>query len=106
MSVTASHHEPLTTIKLSGSLAQKFRRTHRRKLDSGETWEAFKALKATLSGFEAEIKRLDSLGMRFAIFRNRKNVGLDDLRRQGTQEVRIVPIVGGSRHTPRPWPSA
>lgn len=97
MAATAAHHEPLTTIKLSGSLAQKFGRTHRRQLDSGETWEAFKALKATLNGFEAEIKRLDGLGMRFAIFRNRKSVGLDDLGRRGTEEVRIVPVVQGSK---------
>ncbi|AFK71714.1 phage tail protein [Pseudomonas putida SJTE-1] len=87
----------MTTIKLSGSLARKFGRTHRRQIDSGETWETFKALKATLEGFEEEIKRLDGLGMRFAIFRNRKNVGLDDLGRRGTQEVRIVPVIEGSK---------
>ncbi|MCE0778947.1 tail assembly protein [Pseudomonas sp. NMI542_15] len=97
MAVTAAHYESLTTIKLSGSLAQKFGRTHRRQIDSGETWEVFKALKATLDGFEAEIRRLDGLGMRFAIFRNRKNVGVDDLGRRGTQEVRIVPVVEGSK---------
>lgn len=70
MSATATHHHPMTTIKLSGSLATKFGRMHRRLLDSGQTWEAFKALKATLEGFNEEIQRLDRLGMRFAIFRN------------------------------------
>ncbi|MCF1487605.1 tail assembly protein [Pseudomonas sp. AA27] len=88
---------PMTTIKLSGSLAQKFGRTHRRQLDSGDTWEAFKALKATLAGFEEEIRRLDGLGMHFAVFRNRKNVGPDDMGRGGTREVRIVPVVEGSK---------
>lgn len=95
MSAIAS--APMTTIKLSGSLAQKFGRVHRRQIDSGETWEVFKALKATLVGFEAEIKRLDGMGLRFAIFRNRKNVGTDDFSRAGTKEVRIVPVIGGSK---------
>lgn len=88
---------PITVIKLSGSLAQKFGRTHHRQIDSGETWEIFKALKVTLQGFEEEIKRLDGIGMCFAIFRNRKNVGLNDLGRRGTQEVRIVPVIEGSK---------
>ena len=68
-----------------------------RQIDSGETWEVFKALKATLQGFEEEIRRLDRLGLRFAIFRNRKNVGQDDFSRAGTQELRIVPVVAGSK---------
>lgn len=97
MAATAAHYTPMTTIKLSGSLAQKFGRTHRRQLDSGDTWEAFKSLKATLAGFEEEIRRLDGMGLRFAVFRNRKNVGLNDFSRGGTREVRIVPVVGGSK---------
>ncbi|BDM23609.1 tail assembly protein [Pseudomonas sp. LRP2-20] len=97
MTASAAHYDPMTTIKLSGSLAQRFGRVHRRKLEEGTTSEAFGALKATLDGFEAEIKRLSGMGMRFAIFRNRKNVGMDDLGRRGTQEVRIVPVVEGSK---------
>lgn len=97
MALATANHEPMTVIKLSGSLAQKFGRTHRRQLDSGETWEVFKALKATLQGFEEEIRRLDGLGLRFAIFRNRKNIGMDEMNLRGTQEVRIVPVVHGSK---------
>ncbi|MBI6895737.1 tail assembly protein [Pseudomonas putida] len=88
---------PMTTIKLSGSLAQKFGRTHRRQLDSGDTWEAFKALKATLAGFEGEIRRLDGMGLRFAVFRNRQNVGVDHFERGGVRELRIVPVISGSK---------
>jgi predicted phage tail protein len=44
-----------------------------------------------------EIRRLDTLGIRFAIFRNRKNAGADDLGRRGTKEIRIVPVIGGSK---------
>lgn len=95
--MSAIVYAPMTIIKLSGSLAQKFGRTHRRQIDSGEVWEVFKAMKATLEGFEAEIQRLDGMGLRFAVFRNRKNVGAEDFGRGGTREVRIVPVIGGSK---------
>nr|WP_314493499.1 tail assembly protein [uncultured Pseudomonas sp.] len=86
-----------TLIKLSGSLAKKFGRSHRRVIDSGSTWEVFQALKATLEGFEAEIKRLDRLGLRYAVFRNGKNVGVDDFCRAGTREIRLVPVMAGNK---------
>ncbi|MGH8383845.1 tail assembly protein [Pseudomonas sp.] len=97
MAATAAHYEPFTTIKLSGTLARKFGRIHRRLLDTGKSWEVFKALKATLPGFEEEIRRLDRLGMSFAVFRNRRNVGVGDFERGGTRELRIVPVVAGSK---------
>ncbi|MBY8953879.1 tail assembly protein [Pseudomonas carnis] len=95
--MSAIVYSPMTTIKLSGSLAQKFGRLHRRQVGSGDTWEVFRALKATIEGFEAEISRLDRLGLRFAIFRNRKNAGPDQFGMGGTKEVRIVPVVEGSK---------
>jgi predicted phage tail protein len=97
MCAAPSHHFPLTTIFLSGSLARRFGRVHRRQIDSGQVWEAFRALKATLGGFDQEIKRLDRLGMRFAIFRNRKNESADSFELGGTRELRIVPVVSGSK---------
>lgn len=95
--MSAIAYSPMTTIKLSGSLAQKFGRLHRRQVASGDTWEVFRALKATIDGFEAEIRRLDRLGLRFAIFRNRKNVGADEFGTGGAREIRIVPVVEGSK---------
>ncbi|QLG93508.1 tail assembly protein [Pseudomonas yamanorum] len=95
--MSAIVYSPMTTIKLSGSLAQKFGRLHRRQVGSGDTWESFRALKATIDGFEEEIRRLDRLGMRFAIFRNRKNVGTDEFGMGGAREIRIVPVVEGSK---------
>jgi predicted phage tail protein len=97
MLVTAANYSPMTTILFSGSLAKKFGRVHRRQIDSGQVWEVFKALKATLAGFDQEIKRLDHLGMRFAIFRNRKNEAPDSFELGGTREVRIVPVVSGGK---------
>ncbi|WP_017736522.1 tail assembly protein [Pseudomonas sp. CBZ-4] len=95
--MSAIVYSPMTTIKLSGSLAQKFGRLHRRQVSSGDTWEVFRALKATIDGFEAEIRRLDRLGLRFAIFRNRKNVGADEFGMGGAREIRIVPVIEGSK---------
>lgn len=95
--MSAIVYSPMTTIKLSGSLAQKFGRLHRRQVSSGDTWEVFRALKATIDGFEAEIRRLDRLGLRFAIFRNRKNVGADSFGMGGAREIRIVPVIEGSK---------
>ena len=95
--MSAIAYSPMTTIKLSGSLAQTVGRLHRRQVASGDTWEVFRALKATIEGFEAEIRRLDRLGLRFAIFRNRKNVGTDEFGMGGAREIRIVPVVEGSK---------
>lgn len=97
MAATAAHYTPMTEILLSGSLARKFGRRHRRLLDSGQTWEAFKALKSTIPGFAEEVKRLDSLGMRFAVFRNRASANEAEFSMGGTREVRIVPVVAGSK---------
>lgn len=97
MAATAAHYEPMTVIKLSSSLARRFGRTHRRALDSGKSWEVFRSLNATIPGFEDEVKRLDRLGVRFAIFRNGRNVGQEEFDRSGVREIRIVPIVEGSK---------
>lgn len=97
MSATIAHYNPMTVIKLSGSLAQRFGRVHRRSLDTGTAAEVTRALNATIQGFSEEIRRLDGLGMRFAVFRNRRNIGAQELMRGGSREIRIVPVIAGSK---------
>ncbi len=97
MASTAAHYEPMTIIKLSGALARRFGRVHRRLLDVRNFRDACRALGATLPGFEEEIRRLDRLGMRFAIFRNGQNVGESEFDRAGVREVRIIPVTSGSK---------
>lgn len=97
MSASALDYQPMTIIKLSGPLIREFGREHRRQLDTGSVQEAFSALRNTLPGFAEAIMRLQRLGMRFAIFRNRKNVGETDFSVTGTREVRIVPVITGSK---------
>jgi len=96
MSDVASR-QSMVIIKLSGSLAQKFGRKHEKLLDSGEAREAFSAMKHSVEGFSDEVMRLSRLGVRFAIFRNRENIGEDNFSLSGTTEIRIVPIISGSK---------
>lgn len=97
MTATAHCRPMMTTILLSGPLIKLFGRVHYRELGSRSVGEAFKALKCTLEGFDAAIKDLERRGLRFAIFRNRKNVPEKDFALGGAQEIRIVPVVGGSK---------
>lgn len=97
MSAAAANHTSMTTILLSGSLAKTFGREHLRQLDSGTTSEAFSALKHTLAGFEDFIRDSARRGLRFAIFRNRQNIGEGEFRLSGTTEIRIVPVIAGSK---------
>jgi predicted phage tail protein len=52
--------ERKTVIKLSGSMAQRFGRTHRRALTSAS--EVFRALSNTIDGFDATCAKLGQRG--------------------------------------------
>jgi len=87
----------MTRILLSGSLAKAFGREHFRLLDTGTTTEAFSALKHTIRGFEDVVRDSARRGLRYAIFRNRENIGEGELTLSGTTEIRIVPVMAGSK---------
>jgi predicted phage tail protein len=100
MAATAIQHSPITTIYLSGSLAKRFFRKKDYQLQAGNTWEALRALRATVEGWSKEISRLERLGLKFAIFRNRKNVGdknSTEMDLGGANEIRILPVVNGAK---------
>ncbi|WP_372438282.1 tail assembly protein [Pseudomonas chlororaphis subsp. aureofaciens] len=97
MAATAAHYNPRTTIQLSSILGRKFFRQKDYQLETGSTWEVFRALRATVEGFAEEISRLDRLGMRFAIVRNGKNVGEKDFDLGGIRTLKIVPVVSGCK---------
>ena len=63
----AANVKPMTTILLSGSLAQAFGRKHVRHLEAGTTIEAFSALKHTIPGFEDFIRDTVSCSARCSI---------------------------------------
>lgn len=93
----AANDKAMTRILLSGSLAKAFGREHIRQLETGTTREAFSALKHTINGFEEFIRDAGRRGLRFAIFRNRENVGEREFTLSGTTEIRIVPVIAGSK---------
>lgn len=91
-------NQPMTRILLSGSLAQQFGREHFRLLESGTTREAFSALQHTVDGFADFIRDSARKGLRYAIFRNRENVSEKEFSLGGTTEIRIVPVIAGSKN--------
>ena len=94
---TSKCNSVMTTIDLGGILGKKFFRSKDFFLDTGSTWEVFKALRAAVPGFTEEIARLDRAGMRFAIIRNGKNVGEKDFDLGGIHKLKIVPVISGSK---------
>lgn len=95
--MNAANNKAMTLILLSGSLAKAFGRQHFRQLETGTTTEGFSALKHTIPGFEDFIRESARRGVRYAIFRNRENVGEDRFTMSGTTEIRIVPVISGSK---------
>lgn len=96
--MSAATIQPIrATVEMSGTLGKLFPGEREYLLDTGSAKEVFSALRATLDGFTDEIKRLDALGMRFAIYQNGKNIGEKDLAKGGTRRLRIVPVVSGSK---------
>lgn len=94
----AANNKAMTRILLSGSLAKTFGRQHFRQLETGTAAEAFNALKHTLRGFEDFVRDSARRGLRYAIFRNRENVGESGFSLSGTTEIRIVPVIAGSKN--------
>ncbi|WP_370939370.1 tail assembly protein [Enterobacter hormaechei] len=85
-----------TTIKLSGSMAQRFGRTHRRVLTSAN--EVFRALSSTIDGFDAYLREARVKGLDFVIFRDRRNIGHEEFELLGPgDELRIIPVIRGSK---------
>ncbi|CAH0237380.1 hypothetical protein SRABI130_02902 [Pseudomonas sp. Bi130] len=96
MAAVASDNS-MTMILLSGSLAKTFGREHPKKLETGTTREAFSALVNTVDGFADFVRDSARRGQRYAIFRNRENVGEDRFTMSGATEIRIVPVISGSK---------
>lgn len=88
--------EKRTVIKLSGSMAQRFGRTHRRALSSAS--EVFRALSSTVDGFEDYLREARAMGLDFVIFRDRRNIGQEEFSLLGPgDELRIIPVIRGSK---------
>ena len=88
--------EIMIMIELGGILGKTFGKVHRRLIST--THEATRALAATIPGFEKFMISSQRRGLTYAVFKGKKNIGMDDLGFPVTGEViRIVPIVMGSK---------
>lgn len=94
MSALAIDYSPLETIRLGGMLRQ-FGKQYRMAVRSPA--EAIKALCVQIPGFERFLSNAKSRGLEFAVFRGKKNIGESELCYQGRGEIRIVPVITGSK---------
>lgn len=86
-----------TRILLSGSAGKLFGREHIFELSTGDTREAVKAIDVNHPGFAKYLADAKRKGLEFAVFRNRKNIGEKELKMGGAQEIRIIPVIAGSK---------
>jgi predicted phage tail protein len=93
----ATNYGTKTRILLGGSAGKLFGREHIYELSTGDTREAVKAIDVNHPGFAKYLADAKRKGLEFAVFRNRKNVGEKELTLGGAQEIRIVPVIAGSK---------
>ncbi|WP_162095900.1 tail assembly protein [Pseudomonas chlororaphis] len=93
----ATNYGIKTRILLSGSAAKLFGREHTYELSTGDVREAVKAVDVNHPGFAKYLAGAKAMGLEFAVFRNRKNIGKRELKMGGAQEIRIVPVIAGSK---------
>jgi len=86
----------LATIRLYGPLGARFGRVH--KLAVQTSAEAVKALCINLDGLESYLMNAKKNGMTFAVFRGKRNIGVDDYKSlAGDGEIRIAPVMEGAK---------
>nr|WP_314590678.1 tail assembly protein [uncultured Serratia sp.] len=87
------------TIRVYGPLRQ-FIKDNRKgviKLCVNTPQEAIKALCTVLPGFETFMQTSKNRGLTFAIFNGKHNIDRDELNFTGTDEIKIVPVIIGSK---------
>ncbi len=86
----------LTTIRLYGALGARFGRVHRLAVQTSA--EAVKALCINLDGLESYLLNAKKNGMTFAVFRGKRNIGVNDFKDlAGNTDIRIAPIMEGAK---------
>ena len=86
----------LTTIRLYGVLGARFGRVHRLAVQTSA--EAVKALCINLDGLESYLLNAKKNGMTFAVFRGKRNIGVQDFQElAGNSDIRIAPVMEGAK---------
>ncbi|MDY0865137.1 tail assembly protein [Klebsiella aerogenes] len=88
--------EVMTKIVISGVLGKHFGKVHYPLVRN--TKEAIRALCCTIDGFERYLNESEQKGLTYAVFKNDKNIGEDDLVFPiSGEEIRIIPVLIGSK---------
>lgn len=88
--------EIMTRIELGSVLGKTFGKVHHRLIRTNS--EAVYSLSKTIDGFEKYLNTSRMRGLTYAVFKGKKNIGVDDLGFPVTGDViRIVPVVIGSK---------
>ncbi|MDE9431350.1 tail assembly protein [Xenorhabdus bovienii] len=85
----------LRTIRLSGVLIPQFGREY--KLAVSSPIEAIRALSVMIDGFEKFLLTARERGLTFAVFIGKRNISRDELELSGEGDIRIVPVIIGSK---------
>ena len=86
----------LTTIRLYGVLGAKFGRVHKMAVQTSA--EAVKALCINFDGLEQYLYDAKKNGMTFAVFRGKRNIGVQDFQElAGDSDIRIAPVMEGAK---------
>jgi len=97
MTAAVIDYAPKTKIRLGGFLGKKYGKHHHFVLERGDAKEAAKALDANFPGFARDLADAEGRGLRFAVFKNGKNIGDGELTLGGARELWFVPVVHGSK---------
>ncbi|QDR66366.1 tail assembly protein [Pseudomonas sp. BJP69] len=97
MAATAAHYTPRTKVRLGGFLRKKYFKEQSFLLDRGDPKEAVKAIDVNYPGFAQDVADAESRGLRFALFKNGKNIGQDELDLGGARELWFLPVIQGSK---------
>jgi predicted phage tail protein len=83
------------TVRLYGVLGARFGRVFRLAVASPA--EAIRALCAQLPGLEQYLATSKQRGLTYAVFQGRQGVGEDQLQFNGSGDIRIAPVIIGSK---------
>lgn len=86
----------VTTIRLYGALGARFGRVHKMAVQTSA--EAVKALCINFDGLEEYLMNAKKNGMVFAVFRGKRNIGMEDYQSLGGEsDIRIAPVMEGAK---------
>lgn len=89
--------QQMRTVRLYGKMGTLFGRVH--KLAVKSPAEAIKALCVTINGFEKYLRDSEKNNLEFAVFNGKENIVEEKLHFQGNKDIRIAPIISGSKRS-------